>query len=187
VICWVFAAITLAAVMMATFVEDIRRAVLALWVAGLGIGAVYLTVGAETLAIVQWIVSTLVAISFVFFSVMFGEYVREVAAPKKPADPKRLAPLALGTLIGLAFVWVIWLGVREQLDVSLLMPVAGESGGSVGGNDLLALGRALADRHLLSLEVLALTLFLVLVGGGVIARPDNVPSDENSAGGRASS
>src|ERR1700761_6658818 len=71
---WIFAGITLSAVLLATFVNQMRRAILALWVAGLGIGALYLTIGAEFLAIIQWIVSTLVTISFVFFAVMFGEF-----------------------------------------------------------------------------------------------------------------
>src|SRR5688500_17716981 len=71
---WIFAGVTLAAALMATFVGHMRRAILALWVAGLGVGGMYLTVGAEFLAIIQWIVSTLVTISFVFFAVMFGEY-----------------------------------------------------------------------------------------------------------------
>ena len=52
-ISWVFALITLGAVGMATFVSDLRRAVLSLWVAGLGIGAIYLTLGAELLAVVR--------------------------------------------------------------------------------------------------------------------------------------
>lgn len=69
---WVFAGLTLGAALMATFAFNIKRAILALWVVGLGVGAVYLTVGAEFLAIIQCMVSTLVTISLVFFSVMFG-------------------------------------------------------------------------------------------------------------------
>ncbi len=50
---WVFAGITFSAVLMATFERQMRRAILALWVAGIGVGAMYLTVGAEFLAITQ--------------------------------------------------------------------------------------------------------------------------------------
>ncbi|MGZ3698551.1 MAG: hypothetical protein ACXWP5_10475, partial [Bdellovibrionota bacterium] len=71
---WVFVGVTLSACATATLVGNIRRAALALWVASLGVGGIYLTMGAELLAVIQWVVSTLVAISFVFFSVMFGEY-----------------------------------------------------------------------------------------------------------------
>jgi NADH:ubiquinone oxidoreductase subunit 6 (subunit J) len=159
-ICWIFAAITIGAVGFATFVGDIRRAVLSLWVAGLGIGAIYLTLGAELLAVVQWIVSTLVAISFVFFSVMFGEYGQK----QKMQLDRRLIKVLLAVLLGLAFAWVVWFGSGRYPDELLAQPME--------GTDLAAIGKTLTGQHLLSLEVLALTLFLVLVGGGVIARPD---------------
>lgn len=159
-VCWIFAGITLGAVIAATFVGDIRRAVLSLWVAGLGIGAIYLTLGAEVLAVVQWIVSTLVAISFVFFSAMFGEY--------GPGDgfkiDRHLIKTGLGVLVGAAFAWVIWFGASSLPAEQLVQPME--------GTDISAVGKALTGQHLLSLEVLAMTLFLVLVGGGVIARPD---------------
>jgi NADH:ubiquinone oxidoreductase subunit 6 (subunit J) len=158
--CWVFAGITLGAAGLAAFVGDIRRAVLSLWVAGLGIGAVYLLLGAEVLAIVQWIVSTLVAISFIFYSAMYGEY-----GPGEGMKLDRsLIKSGLGLAAGAAFAWVIWIGAGQVSEEKMLLPAE--------GSDVAALGRTLTQQHLLSLEVLALTLFLVLVGGGVIARPD---------------
>jgi NADH:ubiquinone oxidoreductase subunit 6 (subunit J) len=39
-------------------------------------------------------------------------------------------------------------------------------------NDLASLGKVIVENHIVSLEVLGLTLFLVLVGGGVVARPE---------------
>jgi NADH:ubiquinone oxidoreductase subunit 6 (subunit J) len=157
---WIFAGITLSAVLMATFVNHMRRAILALWVAGLGVGAMYLTVGAEFLAIIQWIVSTLVTISFVFFSVMFGEY----NAPKTPIKSEGILMIIVPLLLGGAFAAVIWLG-SAGLPESALVPAEGLT-------DLALVGRKLTQENLLSLEVLALTLFLVLVGGGVIARSE---------------
>lgn len=158
---WVFAGITLAAVLVATFVNQIRQAILALWIAGLGIGALYLTVGAEFLAIIQWIVSTVVTISFVFFAVMFGEY--NSSKRKKMTKVKCL--LTLMTLIlGIGFAAVIELGTRSLPE--------GMENLSSQMSDLVVIGKSLTQDHLLSLEVLALTLFLVLVGGGVIARPE---------------
>jgi NADH:ubiquinone oxidoreductase subunit 6 (subunit J) len=159
-ICWIFAGITLAASLVATFVGDIRRAILSLWVAGLGIGGIYLTLGAELLAIVQWIVSTLVAISFVFFSVMFGEYV----SSEKAQPDRRLVKNAMGITLGAVFAGLIWFGGGHFQDDLLIQPSE--------GTDMVAIGKTLTQEHLLSLEVLALTLFMVLVGGGVIARPD---------------
>ena len=161
IVAWVFAGITVGAAFLASFVSDIRRAVLALWVAGLGVGAIYLTLGAEVLAIVQWIVSTLVAISFIFFSVMFGEYgQREIQI----AFDRRLVKTGMAVLLGLGFAWVIWFGARH-------LP-SDQYSQSMEGSDMAALGKTLTNQHLLSLEVLALTLFLVLIGGGVIARPE---------------
>jgi len=161
---WVFAVITLSAVLMATFENQMRRAILALWVAGIGVGAMYLTVGAEFLAIIQWIVSTLGAISFIFFSVMFGEYHAPVA--RGSAHTKFLVVLAL--ILGISFAAIVGLGSRE-LPESAMNLVTQDS-------DLGTLGRKLTQEHLLSLEVLALTLFLVLIGGGVIARSEGSES-----------
>jgi NADH:ubiquinone oxidoreductase subunit 6 (subunit J) len=164
IICWIFAGITLGSVITATFAADIRRAVLSLWIAGLGVGAIYLTLGAEMLAVVQWIVSTLVAISFVFFAVMFGEY-----GPGESLKLDRgLVKVGLAALLGLGFSWMIWFGASRIPEQALTQPPAGA--------DVEAIGRVLTRQHLLSLEVLALTLFLVLVGGGVIARPDRTES-----------
>ncbi len=167
---WAFAGLTLGAAVMATFVSYIKRAILALWVVGLGVGAVYLTVGAEFLAIIQCMVSTLVTISLIFFSVMFGEYQAEGAAKSSfRFSPAQIVQTLLSVALGVGFVGVIWVGVRgmpaENLDQN-------------SGSDLGALGRALTQHNLLSLEVLALILFLVLVGGGVIARLErNEPNE----------
>ena len=123
---WVFAVITLAAVFVAAFAGDIRRATLSLWVAGLAVGAVYLTLGAEVLAIVQWIVSTLVAVSFVFFSAMFGEY----GSGERIKLDRRLVKIALGGLAGLAFAWVVALGTGALPDGLSLNTSTGEITGT---------------------------------------------------------
>src|SRR6476660_9582164 len=93
---WVFAAIALGAVFLATFLRQMRGAILALWVAGLGVGAIYLNIGAELLAIIQWIVSTVVTISFIFFAVMFGEYNSVEAREKKSRILVTLMAIILG-------------------------------------------------------------------------------------------
>lgn len=155
-----FAGVTLSAVVMATFATHMRRAILALWVAGLGVGAIYLTLGAEFLAIIQWIVSTLVTISFIFFSVMFGEY----NAPVIRNSGNDLLLAVLSIVLGAGFAAVIWLGANVIPESAFVMVAS--------GNDLGVLGKSLTQDHLLSLEVLALVLFLVLVGGGVVARSE---------------
>ncbi len=157
---FVFAIITLFAVILATFESQLRRAILALWVAGVGVGAIYLTVGAEFLAIIQWIVSTMVTISFLFFAVMFGEY----NAPPEEKKGKGRLLVVLAVILGAVFSAIIGLG-SSHLPEGTLKLVSQADG-------LGVLGRKLTRDHLLSLEVLALTLFLVLVGGGVVARSE---------------
>ena len=155
---WIFAGITLFSVLIATFARHIHHAILALWVAGLGVGGIYLTLGAEFLAIVQWMISTLVTLSFVFFSVVFGEY---NAPPSRTfGNGFLLTLLALG--VGISFAGVIGLGAR---DLMVVIPAV-----ETMGNELKVIGRLLTQENLLSLEVLALTLFLTLIGGGVVAR-----------------
>ncbi|MCM2278027.1 MAG: NADH-quinone oxidoreductase subunit J [Oligoflexia bacterium] len=153
-------AITLGAALIAALVRDIRRATLALWIAGLGVGGVYLTIGAEMLAVIQWVVATLAAISFVFFAGMFGEYGFE----RQFFDRKRAVFYGLGVIAGVAFSGVIWLAAGETGPLDLEIPRS--------GNDLVAVGSFLTERHLLSLEILGITLLMALLGGGVLARPE---------------
>ena len=161
---WIFSGITLAAVLMAPFVGHMRVSILSLWVAGLGVGAVYLTLGAEFLAIVQWIVSTLVTITFLFFAVMFGEY----DPPAVKRDSKTFVVQVVSLILGCVFA--IFLGM-----ISRHLPNGAQTE-FPDGSDLKVLGRVLTQENLLSLEVLALTLFLVLVGGGVVARSEGEES-----------
>lgn len=161
---WMFGSLAVLGVAQATFDSQPWRSILSLWVAGVCVGGIFLNVGAEFLAIVQWIVSTLIAISFVFFSVMFGEY--RGAASEGEVKESRRERLIFGLVsgfLGLSFAFVIGLGS------------SGFSVDSAPGSSqpsLSVLGRKLTQEHLLSLEVLGLALFLILVGSGVIARSE---------------
>ena len=155
---WIFAGVSLAAAAVATFTQNMKTAILALWVAGLGVGCIYLTLEAEFLAVIQWIVSTLLTITFVFFAVMFGEY---NPSPRNRSKYEFIR-IFLSILVGTGFSGIIWLGATGLGTGQVLLT------GHV--TDLKTLGQLLIQKHFISLEVLALTLFLVLVGGGAVAR-----------------
>src|SRR5438034_857213 len=106
---WIFAGVTLSAALVATLAQNMRQSILALWVAGLGVGAMYLTMEAEFLAIVQWIVSTLLTITFVFFAVMFGEY----GYSEKKRTRKELVLTVLSLFLGVGFAAIIGLGTQD--------------------------------------------------------------------------
>lgn len=155
-------AVTLVSAVIAVFVGDMRRSILALWVAGLGAGGLFLSLGAELLAMIQWIVSTLMTVSFIFYAVMFGEYGKGDDRPLA----KRALSAALPILLGGAFAGVVFVGASR-------IPGALEWGvpAPAINTDLAAVGQSLVTDHLLSLELMALALFLILIGAGVVARP----------------
>jgi NADH:ubiquinone oxidoreductase subunit 6 (subunit J) len=173
----IFSAIALSAALTATLVRGMRRAILSLWITGLAMGCLFLTMGAEALAILQWIISTLVAISLIFFAVMFGEYEQDEKqtislSSIRKFDRRNVVLMVIAILFGAAFSAIIYLGAGELSGNAIPAPSQ--------GNDLTSLGKILVENHMLSLEVLALTLFLVLVGGGVVARPESDPNETAS-------
>jgi NADH:ubiquinone oxidoreductase subunit 6 (subunit J) len=158
-----FSIVAMVAVCVASFVSHIRHAILALWVAGLSTGALYLVLGVELLAVVQWVMSTLVTIAFIFFSVMFGEYGRMSQEKNFKKSSEGILFILLSSLLGGVFSWVMIRGSKD-------LPGAFEFQFQKTDLDLGSFGSLLVQDHWLSLEVIALTLFLVLIGGGVAAR-----------------
>lgn len=157
-----FAAFAVGSALGATLSENLRLATLFLWLAGIGVGGVYLSLGAELLAIVQWIVATLVGISLLFHSIMFG--VRKGGVP--------WTRLALALVVAGGFV------------AALLPGMAGLSAGGGGATDasgLSSIGARLAGRGLLALEGLGLTLFLGIMGAGILSRPVTETEEEEEA------
>jgi NADH:ubiquinone oxidoreductase subunit 6 (subunit J) len=160
--------------LVAALYRDARRVVLALWVCGMCFGAIFLSFGAEVLAVVQWIVTTLVGISLLFFSSMFGELGSK--EPKEVRSRKDNFDLLQAAMVGIAFVAILGVSLlRFQPDAEWASHlVAGTTSGPSAGQDLQALGQLLTERHFISLEVLGVTLLLVLIGGGVLARPEGI-------------
>lgn len=157
---WAFGSAAFFLAVFTCLCRRLRPGLLGLWGVGLAMGAVYLSVGAEALAVIQWVVSTAGALSTVFFVVMFDE-------PGAPTRESRVR-LGLGLLLGLGFCLVVGLAVSR-----LSAPPAFEAAG--GARDLAGVGDILAENQLLSAEILGLTLLLALVGGGVVARSNRGP------------
>lgn len=151
------------------FEKNISRAILALWLTGLSVGCLYLSLGAEVLAIIQWVLSTILALAFVYFSVMFGEFSNKT---KNNFDEqvysrrKFFLKFGLSLLVALGFLWLTWLASKKIPMNHLIIPKQ--------GHDLKALGQVIIADHLQSLEVLILTMFLVLIGSGAIVRKSRV-------------
>jgi NADH:ubiquinone oxidoreductase subunit 6 (subunit J) len=127
------------------------------------IGGLYLALGAETLAIIQWILSTLGVMAFLFHAVMFGEY----ANPQPLSIVERVSRAVGPLLAGGAISTIIYVGFSglKGMDEAL-------STRDFPLQSLEHVGKVLVEKHLLSVEVLALTLFLVVVGVGVVARAE---------------
>lgn len=150
---WICAAFALCSALVAMLTGNNRRASFGLWLCGLGVGGIFLALRAEFLAVSQWILSTVVSLSFVAYSTLFGERETELEWKK----------LAAALFLSASVLATIWFGLRDfemPMDVEAIR---------LGLNDL---GGLMIKDYLIALEVLALTLFLVIVGAGVISRPE---------------
>ncbi len=164
IVFWICSVITLSGALLATFAGDLRVAALALWLTGLGAGGIDLSMGAEFLAVVQWVVSTLITLVLLTYSLAYGEYGLKDERP----GAKRGISAILPVILGMSFTSIVWVGTRHLPSAGYFEPAPGP--------DLAVLGRVLMERHLLSLEILAVLLFLALVGAGVLARSEGDPS-----------
>lgn len=155
---WIFAILALIAATLATLAQDLKYSILCMWLAGLGVGAIFLTVDAEFLGIIQWIISTLVAISFVFFAVMFGDF----ESSKEKKESRNYLLTFCSVALGLVFSGLVWLATDKNFtdDASKVTTVI----------DVKTIGKTLVSTHFLSLEILTMTLFLVLIGCGAITK-----------------
>lgn len=150
---WVFCITAFVSASVAALASSLRVVILSIWVCGMATGATYLSLGAEVLAIVQWIMATLVAISFLFFSIQFGIRTEKVDLKKT----------VLGGFLCAAFLGLAWIAVRGWVP---------QGGNQTFVSEIDAMGRIMVGEYLLPTEIVAISLFLVIVGIGVISRPE---------------
>jgi NADH:ubiquinone oxidoreductase subunit 6 (subunit J) len=193
----ILGAATVAFAAAAALTSDLRRSTTSLWLAGLMAGAFYLSLGAEYLAVIQWILSTVVSIAFVFFSVMFGEVHHKTESEESFADGTKSAKGSLPPIgrrragfFGRLMRQMSWKSYAALCPAAVFFVMAvfhfdpkvarEESVNSFFRNaNLATLGKALSSQHLVSLDLLALIFFVVLLGAGVIARPrETLPVDD---------
>lgn len=155
---WLLSATLVLSATFAAFSSNMKRTVLMLWVMGLALGCLFLAEGAEFLAILQWTFSTGVAILFVFFSLLFGEWTSEVEKP----SIKMLSRICASALVGVFFGVLIWVGADQFL---LHQSVSMQSSTSLG-----ELGKSLMNEHVLSFEIFVWMVLFVIVGSGIVAR-----------------
>lgn len=148
---WICGGLAVLTALISAFILDIRYSGLAIWICGIALGGCFLSRGAEFLAVVQWIISTMVSISFAFYSVLLGN--RE----KRRGYSVLIACMIL---VG-GFVYLVWHSAKS----AVMIEIARNS-----EMNLASIGKLLIDKHVLSLELISLTLFLVIVGAGVISR-----------------
>jgi NADH:ubiquinone oxidoreductase subunit 6 (subunit J) len=169
-----FALLTVISAALAVAFSDTRKVVISSWVASMCAGALFLCCGAEYLAVVQWIVGTLVSISFLVYASMFGEY----GATDSRSTRDRFFDLIPALLLGAAFFCMVALGSQGVTGVSLeLLPPAPVTAAAPTA-DLASVGQALTERHVISLELVGILLLTVLIGSGVISRPSQSEGEE---------
>ncbi len=162
-ILWCLLLVTLSSAVVAVFTDDFRRAVLAFWLAGLAMGGVYLSIGAELVAIVQCVVSTLAAVSMTVYAIMFGEYCR---VDFRTRTQKGVA-FVYSMGIGVAFVVLVGLcGKKLELNVSVSNLILREAPG------LVSCGELILKEYFLAFEILVVTMFVALIGSGGVGREE---------------
>ncbi|OFZ79916.1 MAG: hypothetical protein A2583_06545 [Bdellovibrionales bacterium RIFOXYD1_FULL_53_11] len=160
---WMCGGVAMAAALLAMFAPGMRLVAMALWCVGAAVAGIFLVLGAEFLAIIQVIISTMVALSHVFYSSTFGEYEKEDT--RTPGN--RVVSLILPAAAGAGLSASLWFGLRQLPGMdAMMMP----EGALKADQSLARIGKALAEDHSLGLEVLAVSLFVVIIGAGVAGR-----------------
>ena len=135
---------------------------LALWGVGLLSGGLFLSLNYEALAVVQWIMSTVSSLVLVFYSNLLGENREQ----QKQSLSETIKQMSVPVLVGLTFSAFLYFGMQDG-EVSL-----GLGGISPTEQGLFELGKTLVQEHFLSVQVLGLMILLMVIGTGVIIRPE---------------
>ena len=124
---------------------------------GIAVGAVYLSLGFETLAFIQWFLTFILSLAFSVYSYLFVDEPKETSWKVIVRD--QVIPGALVLLLSI----IITLGAHSTIlafnDFQRMEGVA-------------AFGRRLIREHLFAILLMGVILFLCIVGVGVLGRPE---------------
>ena len=156
---WFAAVVVLGSALAVCLAAEPRRAVIALWVGQLASGSILLSAGAETLAVLLWVASTLVAAVYFFHADLLGA--GTVAAAR--GTPKALAVRSFHAIASVGVGVVVW----------WLLELA-----AVGEHAAKELGSVRApgdfDERFVLVELLAGVALAAAVATGVITRAGGV-------------
>lgn len=139
----------------AALMTQLRGAIICLWLCSLSVSGMFLSLGAEYLAVLVGLLATLLATVFVFHTELFG---------RRERVPNWLIAV-IAFIVGDAFVVVVWSCVHT-LGTGFHTPVA------VQAPSLVEIGKYLVTEQFLSLQIMAIIMLTVIVGLGVISRPE---------------
>ncbi len=147
-----------------------------LWVSGLLAGALFLDLGYEVLAVFQWIISTLMGLLGLFYFNLLGEL--DSSSSQRSTSLNALRPLLLKILTAGLFAVFVYLGTQSAMRS---VGVEERTGEILGG--ISRLGEELAKEQFLSGQMIGLAILLLVIGTGVIVRPEKVtqPHEEDGA------
>jgi NADH:ubiquinone oxidoreductase subunit 6 (subunit J) len=157
----IFALMTVGSACVAAFVQDMRKALLGLWAAGLSAGAMYLTVGQELLAIIQWVSASVATLTLLFSVALYGD----PGAKRSMNRVRAIGP----AFMSMGFVILTWFGaVAFRNDAPVVLNT---------GSSLATLGQTLLERHLVAVEIVALLFLAATIGAGVLTRKIRDPQE----------
>jgi NADH:ubiquinone oxidoreductase subunit 6 (subunit J) len=147
--------------LLAVFSRNMQRSILALWMMGISLSGFFLLEGVGFLAVLQGFVSTGMALSLVFFSLLFGEW----KVLKEPESLKQRMRLVFSVGLGACFGGLVWEGAQLFLSSGLM-----QKNSATHAQGLGALGKVLNTEQALSFLIFVLIMLFVMVGSGVVAR-----------------
>jgi NADH:ubiquinone oxidoreductase subunit 6 (subunit J) len=130
---------------------------------GIFVGSIYLTLGFETIAFVQWFLTLFMSLAFSVYSYLFVGETKERSWRRVVRD--QVIPAIL------------------IMTLSLIISITSNSiivafGDFQRMEDVATFGRRLIQQHLFAILLMGVILFLCIVGAGVLGRPEMRPRGE---------